>query len=195
MFTGIVSNIAKVYSLEPVNNKQGVYRLILNLPSLEQADKDIILGESIAINGVCLTVVDIDIVNKTLAFDVSDETLSCTNFKELLNSPSFVNIERSLQLNSRLSGHLVTGHVDSVCTVVNIEKANNCYIYNFEVNQPDFLRYIAPKGSICLDGISLTVNGVIDNSFWVTIIPTMGRPQVPESGMLLISPPPRHLLH
>ena len=164
MFTGIISNIAKIKTFEQTGSSN---KLTLKLYDL---DKDIILGESIAINGVCLTVVDINFQEQTIVFDVSDETLNCTNFKDLVES-SFVNIERSLQLNSRLSGHLVTGHVDSVCIIANIEKANDSYIFSFEVKDDDFLKYIAPKGSICLDGISLTVNGVTDKSFWVTIIP------------------------
>jgi len=160
MFTGIITNTAKILSFE--DNK-----LVINLDHLE---KDIVLGESIAINGVCLTVVKINTENNSLVFDVSDETISCTNFAKL-EPEQYVNIERSLQLNSRLSGHLVTGHVDSVCNIVNIEKANDSYIFNFEVQDKDFLKYIAKKGSICLDGISLTVNGVQDGCFWVTIIP------------------------
>jgi len=160
MFTGIITNTAKILSFE--DNK-----LVINLDHLE---KDIVLGESIAINGVCLTVVKINTENNSLVFDVSDETISCTNFAKL-EPEQYVNIERSLQLNSRLSGHLVTGHVDSVCNIVNIEKANDSYIFNFEVQDKDFLKYIAKKDSICLDGISLTVNGVQDGCFWVTIIP------------------------
>lgn len=160
MFTGIITNTAKVLGFE--SNKLLIH--------IENLDKDIVLGESIAVNGVCLTVININFENNTLLFDVSEETISCTSFSKL-EKDQFVNIERSLQLSSRLSGHLVTGHVDSVCKIVNIEKVNGSYIFNFEVQDKDFLKYIAKKGSICLDGISLTVNGVLDGCFWVTIIP------------------------
>ena len=168
MFTGIITEIAKVTSFKKLDNK--INRLILELTSLSDINKGITLGESIAINGVCLTVVEIDFKNNYLEFDVSKETISCTNFKELENI-KFVNLERSLQLNTRLSGHLVTGHIDSVCIITDIENIGDSYLYNFEVKDINFLKYIAPKGSICLDGISLTVNGVKDNQFWVTIIP------------------------
>jgi len=160
MFTGIITNIAKVLSFEA--NKLLIF--------LDNPEKDIVIGESIAINGVCLTVVKINPENNALLFDVSNETISCTNFAKL-EAGQYVNTERALQLNSRLSGHLVTGHVDSVCKIANIENVNDSYIFNFAVKDKDFLKYIAKKGSICLDGISLTVNGVQNDCFWVTIIP------------------------
>lgn len=164
MFTGIVTSIGEVLNFQKNDSKN---KLIIKFKDL---DSDIILGESIAVNGVCLTVVDIIRDKKALCFDVSDETMDCTSFKNL-KPADYVNIERALQVNSRLSGHLVSGHVDSVCKIINIEKSNDSFIYNFEIFEKDFMKFIAKKGSICLDGISLTVNGTDNNSFWVTIIP------------------------
>ena len=150
MFTGIVHAVGRIEKLKPLQVATG--RLPL---------ADVRVGDSICVQGCCLTV-----VRKTkgrLWFDVSRETLRVTAG---LDRAGRVNLEKSLALGDRLGGHLVTGHVDGVGRV--IEKIRS--IYRFEA--PKVLaRYIAPKGSICIDGVSLTVNRVHGTSFEVNLIP------------------------
>ncbi len=133
---------------------------------------DVGIGDSIAIMGCCLTVVAIE--NQTGYFELSSETLRCTIFSELtMNAP--VHMEKSLRLSDRLQGHLVLGHVDAVGRVHRVEPEGQSLQMTFEAPQ-GLLKYIAPKGTIAINGVSLTVNGVEGPFFRVNLIPhTLGK--------------------
>lgn len=161
MFTGLIQAVGKVRRL----NRQG------NSASLQIASdlvqEDLQLGESIAVNGVCLTVTEWD--DRSFTADVSPETLDCTNLGALRpNVP--VNLERALRLSDRLGGHLVSGHIDCVATVKRRYQDQNAVRFEFTVPR-EAMRYIVEKGSVAIDGISLTVNSVGADSFGVAIIP------------------------
>ena len=125
------------------------------------------IGASIAVEGVCLTVVKIE--GKLFTVDVSPETLSRSTLEERKHGDS-VNLERALRLSDRLGGHLVSGHIDGSGMVKDIKREENAITYTFSTS-PAISRYIVVKGSVALDGISLTVNDVQDNDFSVSIIP------------------------
>jgi len=162
MFTGIIQAIGTMARVEP---RSGDTRLVIDATGLDMAD--VAIGDSICVSGVCLTAVAIDA--STFAADVSIETLSCTTLG-MLKSGDCVNLEKSLRLADRLGGHLVSGHVDGVGQVVAVEPDARSQRWAFEV--PSALsRYIAAKGSVCIDGVSLTVNEVAANRFGVNLIP------------------------
>ena len=161
MFTGLIQSVGKVRNL----NRQG-NSATLQIAS-ELVKDDLQLGESIAVNGVCLTVTSWD--RHSFVADVSPETLDCTNLGALRPN-ALVNLERALRLSDRLGGHLVSGHIDCVATVERRFLDQNAV--RFEFNMPsDALRYVVEKGSIAIDGISLTVNAVSEKGFSVAIIP------------------------
>ena len=162
MFTGIIEAIGMVESIESVG---GDFRLLINAGSLDMGD--VKQGDSIAINGICLTVVDL--AGSSFGADVSNETLSLTTMRNL-KAGSQVNLEKALLPTTRLGGHLVSGHVDGVGRVIDITQDARSTKYSIEVPD-DLKRYISVKGSICIDGTSLTVNHVADNCFEVNIIP------------------------
>jgi len=162
MFTGIIQAIGTIARVEP---RSGDTRLVIDATGLDMAD--VAIGDSVCVSGVCLTAVAIDA--STFAADVSTETLSCTTLG-MLKSGDCVNLEKSLRLADRLGGHLVSGHVDGVGQVVAVEPDARSQRWAFEV--PSALsRYIAAKGSVCIDGVSLTVNEVAANRFGVNLIP------------------------
>jgi riboflavin synthase len=162
MFTGIIQAVGSIASLEP---RGGDVRLGVQGGKLPMDDVN--LGDSIAVNGVCLTVVE-----KTahgFYADVSGETLKCTSIGTLAVNAA-LNLEKALTLETRLGGHLVSGHVDSLGTVT--VRHEDSRSVRFTVQAPDALaRYIAVKGSICVDGVSLTVNAVDGASFELNIVP------------------------
>jgi riboflavin synthase len=160
MFTGIVQAVGRVESVRPL--EEGV-RLVIDVAGLER--RGVVLGDSICVQGACLTVVAID--GARLAFDVSRETLGCTVG---LDAPGPVNLEKSLALGDTLGGHLVTGHVDGLGEVVAFEPAGESKRLRLRVPK-DLARYVARKGSITVDGVSLTVNRVADDLFEVNLIP------------------------
>jgi len=162
MFTGIIQALGNVDSIE---SKGGDIRLGINTNDLDLSEAQ--LGDSIAVNGVCLTAV----VLKKQGFvaDVSLETMSKTSLGQL-ESGSPVNLEKALTLNTALGGHLVSGHVDGVATVVALENDARSMRYGFEL-APELQHYIAEKGSVTIDGTSLTVNRVEHNRFDVNIVP------------------------
>jgi riboflavin synthase len=162
MFTGIIEAIGTIVRVEP---RSGDTRLVIDTRALDTSD--VAIGDSICVSGVCLTAVAIDAAG--FAADVSAETLSCTTFA-MLKSGDCVNLEKSLRLADRLGGHLVSGHVDGVGRVAAIEPDARSQRWNFEV-PAELSRYIAAKGSICIDGVSLTVNEVDANRFGVNLIP------------------------
>lgn len=160
MFTGIVQAVGTIEAVAPL---QAGVRLTIDAGVLETAD--VVLGDSICVQGCCLTVVAI--AGGKLGFDVSRETLDCTVG---LDRPGNVNLEKSLALGDKLGGHLVTGHVDGVGEVLAFEDAGESRLLRLRVPQ-ELSRYIARKGSICVDGVSLTVNRVAADEFEVNLIP------------------------
>jgi len=162
MFTGIIQAVGEVRSLEP---RGGDVRLTLGTGLL--AIGDVTLGDSIAVNGVCLTVVVLD--GPQFAADVSRETLSLTTLGDL-RTGSQVNLEKALTLSTPLGGHLVSGHVDGMGEV--LERRQDARSWRFRIQAPaELARYIAHKGSICVDGTSLTVNEVEGRIFDLNIVP------------------------
>lgn len=160
MFTGIVEAVGRIKHTAPL--EQGL-RLSIAPGALDLADMQV--GDSVAVNGVCLTV--IALAPGTLTVDVSRETLACTTG---LDRPGEVNLEKALRLGDRLGGHLVTGHVDGVGRVTRFERAGECWTLAVEAPAA-LVRYIARKGSITVDGVSLTVNAVEGAEFSVNLIP------------------------
>ncbi|HTV86985.1 MAG TPA: riboflavin synthase [Dyella sp.] len=162
MFTGIIQSVGRIARLE---SRGGDVRLHVDTADLDLSDVQ--LGDSIAVSGVCLTVVTLEA--RQFSADVSNETLSLTTLgKHKPGDP--VNLEKALRLADRLGGHLVSGHVDGVGKVVSITPDGRSLRWTFEVPAP-LARYIASKGSICIDGTSLTVNEVAGNRFGVNLIP------------------------
>lgn len=162
MFTGIIETIGEVAALEA---RGGDVRLRLHTGGLDLGD--VAPGDSIAVNGVCLTVIELGATG--FSADVSRETLSCTSFAQL-HPGAPVNLEKALMPTTRLGGHLVSGHVDGVGEVVSREQAARSI--RFRLRAPQVLaKYIAGKGSICVDGVSLTVNGVAGAEFELNIVP------------------------
>ena len=162
MFTGIVQAAGVVSSVE---EKGGDKRFLIQSDGL--GFEGVKLGDSICVNGVCLTVVEME--NNAFWTDVSVETLQCTSFNTLAEGGR-VNLEKSLTPSTAMGGHIVTGHVDGLGTVTSIEKDARSMRFRFEVSA-DLARYIAAKGSVCIDGTSLTVNDVDGCSFGINIIP------------------------
>ena len=162
MFTGIIQAIGTLRDIQP---KGGDLRLTLATGKLDMSD--VALGDSIAVNGVCLTAVLFD--QQSFSADVSRETLSLTSLGNLARG-SKVNLEKALTLQTRLGGHLVSGHVDGLGEVVN--RHDDARSVRFSIRAPDHLaKYIAMKGSICVDGTSLTVNKVDGSTFELNIVP------------------------
>jgi len=162
MFSGIVQAIG---TIARVDERGGDMRIVVDAGVLGLADTA--TGDSICVSGVCLTAVAID--GGTFAADLSLETLACTTLG-MLRPGDRVNLEKSLRAADRIGGHFVSGHVDGVGLVTEIEIDARSLRWLFEV--PDELsRYIAAKGSICIDGVSLTVNSVQRNVFGVNLIP------------------------
>ncbi|GAB4261543.1 MAG: riboflavin synthase [Methylomicrobium sp.] len=162
MFTGIILAVGSIAAIEP---KGGDCRLKIATGKLPLADA--LLGDSIAVNGVCLTAVELGA--DYFCADVSNETLTRTTLQSAKVGTK-VNLELALTPTTRLGGHIVSGHVDGIGTVV--EKKSDGRSYRFRFKVPDKLaRYIAEKGSICINGISLTVNEVDGAVFGVNIVP------------------------
>jgi riboflavin synthase len=164
MFTGIVDAVGRV--TVRTRNGDGV-RVRIDAGVLEL--RDVAVGDSVAVAGCCLTVVRVE--PTALEFDVSDETLRCTVGFDV---DTEVNLEKALRLSDRLGGHLVSGHVDGVAKVAACEAETRGSQANrhLEIDAPDALaRYIAPKGSIAIDGVSLTTNVIAGTRFTVNLIP------------------------
>lgn len=162
MFTGIVQATGRIQALEP---RGGDLRLAVEAAALGLGDVG--LGDSICVSGACLTVVAIEAT--VLAFDVSTETLACTSLGARAAGDA-VNLEKSLRLADRLGGHLVSGHVDGIGAVVSIAHDARAQRWIFRAPAA-LMRYVASKGSIAVDGVSLTVNEVGNDTFGVALIP------------------------
>ena len=162
MFTGIILAVGEISSIEP---KGGDCRLTIATGKLPV--ENAALGDSIAVNGICLTAVELG--GNSFCADVSRETLSRTTLEQAVVGVP-VNLELALTPTTRLGGHIVSGHVDGIGVV--IEKKSDARSYRFKVKAPgELTKYIAEKGSICIDGISLTVNDVDGPVFTVNIVP------------------------
>jgi riboflavin synthase len=161
MFSGIVTEVGTVQAY--AGTSEAAVLTIKASPAFH----DVAIGESIAVNGVCLTVVEHH--DRTFVLDVSPETLRATNLGGL-QAGDGVNLERSLCLHDRIGGHLVSGHVDGVGRITGKRREANAWHYDLQV-PPELMRYIVPKGSVAVDGISLTVVACAAESFRVTIIP------------------------
>ena len=162
MFTGIIEALGRIKKIEPVG---GDMRLHVGAGSLDMSDVQ--LGDSIAVNGVCLTAIEFD--NTHFVADVSNETIRLTSLKDIATG-SEVNLEKALLPTTRLGGHLVSGHVDGLGEVLTIKEASRSI--QLIIRAPEELKhYIAMKGSICIDGTSLTVNKISNTDFEINIVP------------------------
>ncbi|MGM0542096.1 MAG: riboflavin synthase [Pseudomonadota bacterium] len=162
MFTGIIESQGAIEKIAPQN---GDWKVTIQTGKLDMSDVKV--GDSIAANGICLTV--IEVTNKSYVADVSAETMSVTTAAQW-QVGTHVNLEKALRLQDRLGGHLVSGHVDGVGTIRKISQ--DARSWRYEVEAPlSLCKYIAAKGSICINGISLTVNQVEGSIFGVNIVP------------------------
>ena len=166
MFSGIIADVGHIAE---ASDRDGGLRLVIATSALDLGD--VLIGDSIAVNGVCLTV--IAHAGKSFTVDVSRETLNCTEGLEMIGAP--VNLEKALRLADRLGGHLVSGHVDGVGEVIGFTDLGESW--KLEIRAPLALaKFIAIKGSITINGVSLTVNQVADDKtgvckFGVNLIP------------------------
>lgn len=167
MFSGIVAAIGRITHLSPRRDEKNTVRLTVDAGALGL--DDVALGDSIACNGVCLTVVEIE--GNSFRVDVSPETLSCTVG---LDAPGAINLEKALRVSDRLGGHIVSGHVDGVGEVLRFDAVgrgeDGCRL--LQIRAPKALaKYIARKGSITVNGTSLTTNDVEGTDFTINLIP------------------------
>ena len=163
MFTGIITDVGEILSINLNNGKIKI--------SSKFNHNDIDIGASICCSGICLTVIEKDKHknHSYFCFEVSQETISCTSVK-FWKKNTKINLEKSLRFGDEVGGHLVTGHIDCLGEIVSINKSKNSNV--FKIKYPkEYKRFVASKGSICLDGISLTINEVFDDFFSVNIIP------------------------
>ena len=159
MFTGIIENMAEVIDVKPNKNN-------LDITFKSDLLSELKVDQSISHNGVCLTVADIS--NETYLVNVVKETIDKSNF-DSLRVGDMVNVERSMMLNDRLDGHIVQGHVDQIAECVSIDEQGGSYVMTFKYKKSENIT--VEKGSICVNGISLTVCNSKENTFSVAIIP------------------------
>ena len=177
MFTGIIEEIGKVTQLQ-----KGTYSAVLHIQAEIVLDQ-LKIGDSVAVNGVCLTVTSIQAHEFTA--DVMHETLNRSALSNL-KCGSHVNLERAMPANGRFDGHIVAGHVDDVGKIIDIKRDDNAIWYTIQA-APAVMRYIVEKGSIAIDGISLTITNLTSDSFSVSIIPhtaqvtTLGKRQIGDT--------------
>lgn len=162
MFTGIIQAVGHVRDVQK-NGGDLQFEITTNFTDMS----DVQLGDSIAINGVCLTVTNIE--DDVITADVSIETITKTNVS-YWHKGSYLNLEKSLTLKDKLGGHLVSGHVDAVAKCINITNSARSTIYNFIIPD-DLTKYVVNKGSICINGVSLTVNEIKANEISINLIP------------------------
>lgn len=159
MFTGIISKTSKVKNIKPDKNGMSL-EILNNLGKLKK-------GDSVCLNGVCSTVKKI---GKNISFEYMPETLKLSNLG-VLEKGDIVNLELSMRLNDRLNGHMVLGHIDIMGKILKIYKEGNSSVFEIEVPDKKFMKFLVYKGSVAIEGISLTVAEVLKNSFLVKIIP------------------------
>lgn len=160
MFTGIIEEVGKIKNIQGGTN----YKLTIAASKILE---DIHLGDSIAVNGICLTAISWD--NGSFTVDVMRETLERTSLHRL-RAGSFVNLERALAANGRFGGHIVSGHIDGTGEIINIRRDANAVWYKIKTSEK-IMEFIIEKGSIAIDGISLTVAKVDRSTFYVSVIP------------------------
>ncbi|HNW76107.1 MAG TPA: riboflavin synthase [Bacteroidales bacterium] len=161
MFTGIIEEVGTVQTV-----KRGSRSSQITIRALK-VTADLQIGDSISVNGVCLTVISFDL--RQFTADVMPETMNRTNLGQL-SADTPVNLERALRLGDRLGGHLVSGHVDGTGRIEDCRKDENAYWFRISAGK-EIIRYVVEKGSVAIDGISLTVAGVTGSSFTVSVIP------------------------
>lgn len=161
MFTGLIEDLGSLQAIH-TGSDQARLSVATALPMSE-----LTLGESIAVNGVCLTVTSFG--DGAFTADVSPETLGCTSLGHLSRG-SKVNLERALRLSDRLGGHLVSGHVDGLAKVVGLQQDGNAWRFSFQA-EAGIMDFMVEKGSVAIDGISLTINDVSEKTFSLAIIP------------------------
>ncbi len=164
MFTGIIEEIGEIVSI-----RKGAQSAVITI-SADKIMEDMHLGDSVAMNGVCLTVTSFD--NHSYSVDVMHETLNRTNLGELKGG-SKVNLERAMAADGRFGGHIVAGHVDGTGKIISMNQDDNA-VWVYVQTSRDVLKYIVSKGSITIDGISLTVADVTDTTFAISMIPHTG---------------------
>lgn len=163
MFSGIVEQTGIVEKITTEN--------LVKKITVKAQFKDLKLGESISVNGVCLTLVEynVELNSESISFEVVQETLNITDLGSL-KIGSIVNLERSLKVGSDISGHFVSGHVDCLIQTVKIEPEGDSFRVTFKIAD-EYKKFVTKKGSVCISGISLTVADKSDNEFSVAIIP------------------------
>jgi len=162
MFTGIIKEVGKIKRITGKNKSTE-----LEVSCSQEILKNLNKGDSISVNGCCLTVKEY--IKESFICDISFSTQQNTTFKNI-RTGEHVNLEDSLKYSDKLSGHLVTGHIDTVARILKIEKISNSY--KFDIQAPEkYLPYLAPKGSVALDGISLTIQDLNETIFSITVIP------------------------
>ena len=162
MFTGITQTTGKISAID---QHGGDSRFVFNTGNMKLSDLNV--GDSIAVNGACLTIIEKK--DDTFTADLSNETLELTTFSKL-QAGSRINLEKAMQLSDRLNGHMVSGHVDGIGKVLDMSEDARSIRYTIEI--PTALsRYLSKKGSVTVDGVSLTINAVEGNTFSVNIIP------------------------
>jgi riboflavin synthase, alpha subunit len=160
MFTGIIEEVGKIKNIQGGTN----YKLTIAASKILE---DIHLGDSIAVNGICLTAISWD--NDSFTVDIMRETLERTSLHRL-RAGSFVNLERALAADGRFGGHIVSGHIDGTGEIINIRRDANAVWYKIKTSEK-IMEFIIEKGSIAIDGISLTVAKVDRSAFYVSVIP------------------------
>ena len=177
MFTGIIESKGEIISIANKTNSREF------TVSLDNMFDDVNIGDSIAVNGVCLTATGIS--SNQINFDVISETLEKSNLGDL-EIDSQVNLERALTLSSRLGGHILQGHVETIGIIMDIEESGKGAILSIAID-PLYMRYCIPKGSIALDGVSLTIASILDNIVKIALIPhtlemtTLGSREIGDS--------------
>lgn len=160
MFTGLIEQVGVVNSINKINDGY-----LLDI-SCQKPFDDLKIGDSVALNGVCLTVEKLE--NNDVTFFSAQNTFNITNLK-YLKSNDKINLERALKLSSRLDGHILTGHVETMVKIVDIQKNMNTFIFKFETPDNELQKYICNKSSIGINGISLTI-AKLENDFFETVI-------------------------
>ena len=160
MFTGIIESVGEIKSI--VQNQKNI-----DMEISSSISGKLRVDESISHNGVCLTVTEFN--SKSHKVTLVDETLKKSNFSKV-KVGSHLNLERSMKANGRLDGHIVQGHVDDTAKCINIVDQSNSWLYTFKISK-DFSNYIIEKGSICVNGVSLTCYNINEDEFTVAIIP------------------------
>ncbi|MDH7514504.1 MAG: riboflavin synthase [Bacteroidota bacterium] len=161
MFTGIVETCGKIISIFPFGKGKRIE------VSMEKALNELSPGESVAINGVCLTVVTC--TSAVFSVDISEETVRKSTM-QFVRPGDRVNLERAIHANAKFGGHFVLGHVDCIGHVLGIEKRSSCWMYAFSFAER-MKKYLVPEGSIAIDGVSLTISAVEGESFSVAVVP------------------------